>query len=335
MLNDQGFKSIFDLLARFKDEKSCHTYLASRRWADGELTCPHDGCNYPKAYVFKDGITYKCASCRKKFTARTGTVFATSNIPLQKWFMAMYLLMHKKGISSIQLSKDLGITQKSAWFLLHRLRHALGMDNKDVALDGQVQLDETFVGGKNKNRHHDKKVAKAQGRAFIDKTPVMGMIRKEESIIIERPHKVIAGRTVKEKVITRPSLVKCFVVANTKAETLQPIIYQNIEPGSIVVSDEWFGYRGLERDYNHQVVDHGRKQYVNNEGFSSNAMENHWTQFKLGIISTYMGVSRKHLLKYANEFTFKSNYRNLAVDSQFDAIVRNIDVRLKYKELIA
>lgn len=333
MLNFSEFKTIFDLVKRFPDELSCHQYLVSRRW-NGYMTCPHKGCEGDKAYVFKDGMRYKCACCRKIYTVRTGSILECSNLPLVKWFTAFYLIMHKKGISSVQLSKDLGVTQRTAWFLLHRIRFTLG-NEKQVKLSGEIQIDETFVGGKNKNRHFDKKVKNSQGRVFIDKTPVMGMLQKEEYELVERPHKIIPFRTVKEKVIKHAGVMKCHVTLNTTAQQLRPLIHQHIEKGSIIVSDEWKAYHGLNRYYNHQVVDHSRNNYKNELGYSSNGIESHWSQFKRGIIGIYHCVSRKHMNNYVQEFVFKYNYRNLAVSHQMDFFIQRMECRLTYKQLIA
>lgn len=327
------FKNIFDLVTKFKTEKDCHQYLASQRWSDGVITCPH--CCNEKSYVFSDGIRYECVACQKQFTAKTKTFMEGSKVSSIKWLMTMFLLMHKKGISSVQLSKDIGVTQKTAWFMLHRIRAAFTNEMETEKLSGTVQLDETFVGGKNKNRHWDKKVKGSQGRSFKDKTPVMGMLQQEVSEINYRPHKVISGRIVKEKIIVNPSRLICKVIPNTGGEFLKPNVLKNIEAGSIIVSDEWIGYRGLNAVYNHQVVDHTRHQYVNVSGFTSNAMESSWTQFKLTIHATYVRPTRKHLNKYTQEFVFRHNNRNFDVQRQINLILQQGEIRLKYKDLIA
>ncbi len=252
-----------------------------------------------------------------------------------KWLMAMFIIMHKRGISSVQLGKDIGVTQKTAWFMLHRLRAALGNETATNKLNGVVQLDETFVGGKNKNRHHDKKVAHSQGRSFKDKTPVMGMLQQEVYKIVERPHKVIAGRIVKEKVIISQAKLICKVIPSTSGIYLRPNVKQNVERGSIIVSDEWRGYKGLKHLYNHQIVDHTRSQYVNDAGYTSNAMECRWKSLKLTIHATYVRPTPKHLAKYVAEFVFRQNNRNLAVQQQINNILSMGEVRLKYKDLIA
>ena len=335
MSTEPKYKTVIDLVKEFPDERSCHQYLASQRWDSGEITCPHENCGHNQAYVFADGIRYKCKKCNTLFTAKTNTFMESSKLPSVKWLVAMYMVMHKKGISSVQLSKDIGVTQKTAWFVLQRIRWALGFDNKDVQLEGTIACDETFVGGKNKNRHHDKKVANSQGRAFIDKTPVLGLLQTEVNHYIERPHKVIPGRTVNEKIIESDAVLKCWVIPNTKAEAIQPLLRGIVKQDSIVVSDEWHAYKGLNDVYQHEVVDHGRKQYVNDAGYTSNAMECGWSGFKRSIIGIYHQVSKKHLNKYVNEFTYRYNYRHLAVQQQIEGVIGNMVCRLKYKELIA
>lgn len=268
-----NFSNLLQLIDRFPDEKSCHQYLAGQRW-DGVIECPFKECKGDTAWVFKDGIRYKCTCCKKIFTAKTGTIFENSKISLKTWFVAIYMVLHKKkGISSIQLSKDLGITQKSAWFLLQRIRTVLG-NEEILELSGTVMADETFVGGKNKNRHANKKVKYSQGRSFKDKTPVLGLMEAESS------------------------RVSCFVVPDTSTKSIQPIVKEYVTKGSNFVSDEWKAYNGLNSYYYHYVIDHGRKEYVGEHGFSTNAIEGFWSLCKRAIIGIYHKTSRKHLQKY-------------------------------------
>lgn len=332
MISTKQYKNILDLVLAFPTEVSCHQYIASQKWSDGVVECPH--CSHDRVYVFADQIRYKCAKCQKQFTAKTGTFMEASKLPTIRWFIAMYLIMHKRGISSVQLGKDAGVTQKTAWFMLHRVRFALG-NQVEQELSGVIQLDETFVGGKNKNRHADKKVEKCQGRSFKDKTPVMGMLQQEIKTIVERPHKVIPGKIVKKKVILQPSVLRCRVIADTKVGSLQPIIRANVAAGSTLVSDEWGAYNGLNDIYNHKVVDHWAKTYVTEEGYTSNALECSWKSLKCSIIGIYTKVSSKHLNKYVNEFVFRQNNRNLAIQGQMEIMIKNMNCRLKYKQLIA
>lgn len=325
------FSSLIEMVEYLKDEKFCHKYFAYQRWNEGRF-CPH--CGNDKTYAFSDGLRYKCQACRQQFTARVGTIFEGSKIPLKKWFIGIYLVSsHKKGISSYQLAKDLKVTQKTGWFMLHRIRFSLA--NGGFELSGTIQCDETFVGGKNKNRHTDKKVKNSQGRCFIDKTPVMGMLQQGEHEIVARPHKINPSKTVREKVITKQPIMVGKVIVNTQIESIQPMIYNNIAKGSIVVSDEWRAYKGIGKDYNHRIVDHGAKEYVNSNGDTSNAVESFWSQFKRSIIGIYHHVSREHLQNYVNESIFRYNTRGMSENERVDATLKGTDgKRLTYKMLI-
>lgn len=318
------YKTIIDLVKVFPDEKSAHQYLAGQRWDTGEIICPHDGCGHNQCYVFADGIRYKCKKCNILFTAKTNTFMEGSKLSTIKWLLAMYLVLHKKGISSVQLSKDVGVTQKTAWFMLQRIRWAFG-NEEDVMLEGDVISDETFCGGKNKNRHRDKKVEKSQGRSFKDKTPVLGLMETN----------TYAHNYDGKLEIVKHSRVKCFVVPNTSASAIQPLVKANVVHGSTFTSDEWHAYRGLGNLYNHQVVDHGKGQYMNEDGYTSNAIEGFWGQCKRSINGIYVKPTRKHMQKYFDEFAFRHNYRNLQVQQQIENIISNMVCRLKYKELIS
>jgi transposase-like protein len=231
---------------------------------------------------------------------------------LQQWFLAIYLLSsHKKGLSSYQLARDLDITQKSAWFMIQRISYAMNHSAFTSYMEGIVEVDETFVGGKNKNRHADKKVKNSQGRSFKDKTPVLGMLNREGSL-------------------------KCVVIPDTTGDNIQPILRQHISDGSIVMTDEWKAYNGLNNAYEHQIVDHGRKQYVNESGATTNRIENAWSNFKKSIIGIHHNnLSRKHLQQYTNAFTFRFNTRNYMTDDRFNLLLIDLKgKRLTYKNLI-
>lgn len=227
------FKSLYQLQEYFKDEQTCLDYLAEQRWG-GNVSCPH--CNHDKVYKLNGANKrFKCASCKKHFTAKAGTIFEDSKISLRKWFAAIYMVLsHRKGISSYQLGRNLGITQKSAWFMGMRIRNAIKQGTFERQLSGTVESDETFVGGKNKNRHYNKKVKNSQGRSYKDKTPVHGLIE-------------------------RGGELRAFVVPNTKMEILVPIIMEHVEFGSRLMTDEWYN---LLPNYQHEIVRHGSGQYV-------------------------------------------------------------------------
>lgn len=297
------FKSLPQLLLHFSNENTCIKYLEKQRWGD-QPCCPH--CGSVGAYVLNDG-RYKCKECHKKFTVKVGTVFENSKIKLTLWFAAIYLATaHKKGISSLQLHRDLGVTQKTAWFMLHRIREML-REKKPEILSGVVQADETFVGGKNKNRHADKKIENSQGRSVEDKTPVLGMLSKGK--------------------------VNTTVIPDTKAETLKPIIESMVKKGAIIVTDEWVSYTGLAKDYRHKVIKHKDGQFVHH-GFHTNSIEGFWSLLKRGIFGIYHYVSPQHLHRYCDEFSYRYNTRHISDVERFTASLGRVDGELSYKQLI-
>lgn len=297
------FKSIIELVRVFKDEQTCIDHLTELRW-NGNVVSPFDETS--KVYVCKDN-KYRCKNTGKYFNVKTNTLFDNSKISLQTWFMAIFLVTgHKKGISSLQLGRDLNVTQKTAWFMLQRIRNCFGIEN-NTDLSNEVEIDETYVGGKNKNRHNDKKVADSQGRSLKDKTPVLGMV--------EREGKVVAMQ-----------------VEDTKAKTIIPEII-NIVKDAIVYTDEYLSYRSLQRIYDHNFVKHNQGQYVDGR-VHTNTIEGFWSLLKRGIFGIYHFTSKKHLQKYVDEFVFRYNTRNGSDYSRFNLLLVNSNNRLTYKELI-
>jgi transposase-like protein len=313
MIDFIEFESLIDLLDRFNTDQVCFDYLAQLRWGDKPV-CPHCN-NSERIYQFKDGRNYKCSSCRKKFTVKVGTVFEGSNISLRKWFAAIYLFTsHKKGISSVQLSKDIKVTQKTAWYMLHRLRYAMEHPDYKKPLDGTIEADETYVGGKEKNRHLSKRnFNKAQGsigRSGDDKTVVFGAVQREGD-------------------------VKGFVVDNAKKESLQPIIIKNVKEFSRVITDEWYAYNQLhELGFNHSTIKHSIKKYVEGD-VHTNTIENFWSCLKRGLYGIYHWASKKHLQRYIEEFCYRYNHRHLSEAHRFGLLLKQSDNgKLPYATLI-
>ena len=298
-------KTDFTLLTlsdNFPDEESCIRYFEKMRWGD-KVVSPYDATS--RVYKCSNG-RYKCKNTGRYFDVKTGTAFANTKLPLRAWLYVMMLfLSHKRGVSSCQLARDLGITQKTAWNMLHKIRQYMTKENNHV-LSGEVEIDETFVGGKNKNRHKDKKVEKCQGRSFKDKVPVFG--------ILERNGKVIAK-----------------VVSNTQAKTLVPIVRKNVEAGSVVYTDGW-EYTGLIGSYKQMSVDHEKHfygtTYATEYGeiitISTNGIENVWSHFKRMIIGIYYHVSKEYMQRYVDEYIFRFNTRNYSDSQRFNLLLRNI-----------
>ncbi len=297
-------KSVLELIKAFPDEQSCIDHIEKLRW-DGNVSSPFDSSS--KVYKCKDN-KYRCKNTGKYFNVKTNTIFDNTKIELQKWFLAIWIVTsHKKGISSLQLGRDLDITQKSAWFMLQRIRNCFGIENNNE-LDNEVEADETYVGGKNKNRHANKKIEASQGRSSKAKAPVFGMI--------ERNGKLNARK-----------------VEDVKMETLTNEVIQNVKDSAILYTDEWLGYNGLKRIYDHSVVKHNQGQYVNGR-VHTNTIEGFWSLLKRGIFGIYHFTSKKHLQKYVDEFVFRYNTRNTTSQDRFNLLLLNTENRITYNQLI-
>ncbi len=325
------FKSIFDLLKAFPTEQSCIDHLEKLSW-DGNPVSPFNATS--KVYKCA-GNKYKCKSTGKYFNVRTGTIFDNTKIPLQKWFLALYVFSsHKKGISSHQLARDITVTQKSAWFLLHRLRYAFDHPNFKAEMKNIVEIDESFLGGDAANKHSNKKTKNEEGNTVSDKVPVLGMLERTEFTESERPHKVIKDKTVIEKIFTRQSTVSCVVVPSRHKEIILPIIQEAVKNDSTIITDEYSAYVDLENDYTHKTVNHGAKEYVNGMAHT-NGIENFWSHLKRGIDGIYHWVSVDHLQSYCDEFTLRFNTRKFGTQQRFDFVLSAVSgTRLTYEDLI-
>lgn len=304
------FKSIIHMVDALKTDTDCREHLERLRW-NGQPICPHCGSQRENHYRLKDkgefrGL-YKCKDCRERFTVTIGTMFHGSHIPLRKWFLAIYMFSaHKKGISSMQLHRDLDVTQKTAWFMLSRIRNAFAV-KVDFEFDGLVQVDETFMGGRNQFKNKKKRVAGTQGRSHKTKVPVFGMLSN--------------------------GLVYTKVVDNTAGKTLKTIIHALVKDGSVIVSDGWVGYRGLHGRYDHRVIPHNLGQYVF-ESYHTNSIEGFWSLLKRGINGIYHMTSQKHLHRYCDEFAYRYNTRHMSDGERFNLSLVNADEKLTYRTLI-
>lgn len=302
-MNLQSFSSLFDLLQAFPTEQSCIEHYEKLRWPNGVVS-PYDPTS--KVYNYGGG-KYRCKNTGLNFNVKTGTLFQDSKVSLKKWFVAIWLdASHKKGISSCQLARDISVTQKTAWFMLQRIRECFYCENNHQ-LEGDVELDESFVGGKNKNRHANKKVKNSQGRSFKDKTPVLGML--------ERGGKVV-----------------CRVVKDTSKKSLTAPILKTIKRTATLFTDEWGGYDTVGKIYTRYIVDHSSGQYVDGDA-TTNSIEGFWSILKRGIIGIYHKTSRKHLHRYVNEFVFRYNTRKVSDSNRFNLLLCNTEYRITYKQL--
>jgi transposase-like protein/IS1 family transposase len=298
----KSFKTLADLCNTFSDNQVTLDHFKSIRWQNGQF-CPH--CGHDKIYTLKNN-RYKCAQCRLPFSILVGTIFENTKLPLRVWFGAIWLLTnHPKGVASTTLARDLGITQKSAWFVLHRLRYAARTKSFNKPLTGIVEVDETYVGGKDKNRHWNKKKGHHD-----NKTPIMGAVQRTGDVVA-RVLKSVDGssvaRFVKEAVSNKVSLL---------------------------ATDSWPGYIDLPADYPHASVDHSKHQYVVG-AVHTNTIESVWALLKRQILGTHHWVSPKHLQQYVNEMAWRMNRRAMTTEERVNALFSAVEGRLTYKALIA
>jgi transposase-like protein len=296
---------------RFQDPGKAAEYLESVRWPDGPV-CPHCGEHERKAYRLAKSKRrlWKCAACRKQFTVTVGTIFESSHIPLNKWLLAFYLLCSsKKGMSAHQLHRMLGVTYKSAWFMAHRIREAMKQPPFQARLTGTVEADETYIGGKARNRRR-RDQQKKLGRG-VDKTPVVVLVQRGGLAYSQR-------------------------VANVTGAELKGVIRKHIDPSATIVTDAFKSYAGLGPEYAaHQVVNHTDDEWVRGD-WHTNTAENFFSILKRGIDGVYHHVSVAHLPRYLAEFDFR--YNNLAASGVTDAertrraLAGAAGKRLRYRE---
>ncbi len=279
----------------FSDPMVCLTHVAESKWPDGPV-CPQ--CASKRLSFLSTRLMWKCLDCKKQFSVKVGTIFEDSAIPLDKWLTAMWLLANcKNGISSYELADAIKVTQRSAWFMLHRIRYAMhtGSVNK---MTGTVEADETFIGGKARNMHIGKRVAKIRGRGPMGKAVVFGLLERE------------TGK------------IRTSVVTTRRKGELQRRIRDNVAVGTAVYTDALKSYDGLDSDYAHKVVDHA-EQYVDGN-VHTNRLENFWSLLKRAIKGTYVSVEPFHLFRYLDEQAFRYNERKLTSAERFQKVLDSI-----------
>lgn len=300
-------KNLKDLISRFSSEEICREYLVKQRW-NSEPVCPKCGSN--KSYIIEGGKRFKCGNkeCYKKYSVTVGTIFENSPIPLTTWFAALYLISaHKKGISSLQLSKDLGVTQKTAWFMLHRIRESL-KDKNPRMLEGTVEVDETYMGKKFRSEFQGLSDWEIQKTTSKDKGLVLGMIERETKT------------------------ARILVLPQRLAEPIKNEIKKAVVEGSNIYTDQTNLYkRGLYM-YNHKSCFHTGHQWVRGK-VHTNTIESFWSTMKRGLYGIYHNVSYKHLQRYCDEFSFRYNLKSIPDNMRFAVTLTQLQGRLTYNQL--
>ncbi len=303
-------KTLLEAVKFFSDFENCRKFMVMLRWPNGIVRCP--ACNSEKIAYLENARVWKCYGKheRAKFSLKVGTIFEDSAIGLEKWLPAVWMIANcKNGISSYEVHRALGVTQKTAWFMLHRIRKAM-QSGTFLRLSGEVEVDETFIGGKARNMHKDKREEKITGTGSKDKAAVLGFLRRGGEVRTE-------------------------VIPNRKKKTLHAMVNDQITPGAAVYTDALASYDGLEQYFDHQVVDHAI-EYVKGR-VHTNGLENFWSLLKRGIKGTYVSVEPFHLFRYLDEQSFRYNTRK---DEAGDygrfqlALSQILGKRLTYDELI-
>jgi transposase-like protein len=290
----------------FSEFEHCRQFMTELRWPDGVVKCPH--CDSNNVTWLAKARVWKCYAKHERptFTLKTGTIFEDSPIALEKWLTAAWLIIScKNGISSYEIHRGLGVTQKTAWFMLHRIRLAM-QDTGFNKLGGEVEIDETFIGQKARNMHKAERARKITGTGGKDKTAVMGMVERGGNVRLQ-------------------------VVDNRRKHELQKQVREHVEAGSAIFTDELKSYDGLESDFQHAVINHA-VEYVNGN-VHTNTMENFWSLLKRGLHGTYISVEPFHLFRYLDEQAFRYNNRKATDAERFASVMKQIiGRRLTYAE---
>ena len=290
--------TIIELLKMFPDDEAAEKWFEKQRWPDGPA-CPQCG-SVNHTHTIHKTMRYRCRDCRQFFSVRKGSVMESSNIKLQHWAIAIYMVATGlKGVSSLKLHRELGITQKSAWFMLQRIRETF--ETGHLVLQGEIEVDETYIGGKKKKE--------LRGRGPVGKAPVIGAKQR------------------RGKIVAKP-------VKRTDGVTLTEFVSRSVHPDATIYTDDYRGYWQLRKNYNHQSVKHSVSEFVRNQAHT-NGIESFWALLKRGFHGTHHHFSVKHLNRYVQEFAGRFNIREMDTSNQMGTIVKNMDgKRLKYRDLI-
>jgi transposase-like protein len=309
-------RTLLEAVKHFAEPGNCLEYLVARRWPNG-VTCPT--CGSDDVYFDKSRMGWICKTKhpKRKFSLKTGTIFEDSPLGLDKWLPCVWMIANmKNGVSSWEIHRALGVTQKTAWFMLHRIRLAMQDTTDGGKLSGEVEVDETFIGGKARNMHKDRKARVMKGSTgWAGKVAVMGLLDRH-------------GKDGQ-------STVKTGIIKTTKKKLLQAAIRAGVEQNTAIFTDALASYDGLGTDYVHEVIDHAETYARGN--VHTNGLENFWSLLKRAIRGTYVSVEPFHLFRYLDEQAFRFNHRSEMNDSdRFSTVISQIvGRRLMYKDLIA
>jgi len=297
-------ETLMDVIRYFSDPSTCVQFMAQLRWFDGPV-CPR--CQSKRLSFLQTRLMWKCLDCKKQFSVKVGTIFEDSAIGLDKWLCALWLIANcKNGVSSYEVARDLKITQKSAWFMIYRIRHAMHTGTF-AKLSGEIEVDESFIGGKARNMHASRRAKKICGRGPVDKAIAFGIVERGGDLHVT-------------------------AVDTRKKKELQPIIKQHVEAGSAIFSDELKSYEGLEDEFQHAVINHA-VEYANGN-VHTNTMENFWSLLKRGLHGTYISVEPYHLFRYLDEQAFRYNKRHTTDQDRFVQLCSMVaNRRLTWNEL--
>jgi transposase-like protein len=308
IIETDGPRTLLEMAQYYSDPEVCHSELVNARWPNG-VACIHCGC--VDVWYTKSRRRWQCKGCKEQFTARLGTIFEDSPLPLSKWFVAMWLLADaKNGISSYELHRAIGVTQKTAWFMLHRVREVMRTGSFERQLSGTIEADETYIGGREANKHKNKRLN--AGRGTVGKSPVLGLIERGDGV--------------------RKSRVRVKMISNTDKPTLSKEIVEAVASGSTINTDALSSYRGISGQYVHKWVDHAVRYAIGS--VHTNGLENFFSLLKRSLHGTYIAVMPFHLTRYLDEQAFRFNERETDDAGRFRTVLRSVNgKRLTYQDL--